>query len=137
MSKLVRFGVSIEESLVDKFDGLIDGKGFDNRSEALRDLIRRELVKEDWEKNKEVAGALVFIYDHHKHDLSHKLTHIQHDYQKTIISSQHIHLDHNNCLEILALKGNSNYVKKLEDSIRSIKGVKHVSLTMSSTGRSI
>jgi CopG family nickel-responsive transcriptional regulator len=137
MAKLVRFGVSLDKDLLDKFDRLIKGRSYTNRSEAFRDLIRQELVKEQWEEGKEIAGAIVLIYDHHKRELSHKLTHIQHDFQKMIISTQHIHLDHNNCLEIIAVKGDSKRAQKLEDILRAVKGVKHVSLGMSTTGEEI
>lgn len=134
MSQLIRFGVSLEKSLLEKFDKLIKGKKYTNRSEALRDLIRQELVKDKWAKDLDIAGAIVMMYDHHKNDLSHKLTHIQHDFSKLIVSTQHIHLDHDNCLEIIAVKGSSKQAQKLEDALKSIKGVKHVTLGMSTTG---
>ncbi len=135
MSKLFRFGVSLDKELLDKFDRLIRGRNYTNRSEALRDLIRKELVKKQWEGDKEIAGAIILIYDHHRRKLINNLTGIQHDFQKMIISTQHIHLDHNNCLEIIALKGNPKEARKLADTLNSVKGVKHGTLSMSSTGR--
>ncbi len=137
MSKLFRFGVSLEKGLLDKFDRLIRQRNYTNRSESLRDLIRKELVKKQWEGDKEIAGAIILIYDHHRRKLINNLTGIQHDFQKMIISTQHIHLDHNNCLEIIALKGNPKEARKLADTLKSVKGVKHGTLSMSSTGGEI
>ncbi len=137
MSGLFRFGISIDKNLLDKFDRLIREKRYTNRSEAFRDLIREELVKRAWREGKEVAGAITFIYDHHQRDLLSRIVDTQHHFQKLIISTQHIHLDHENCLEIVAVKGNSREVQKLADTLKSIKGVRHGTLSMSSTGRGI
>ena len=137
MSGLVRFGVSLEKDLLGSFDHLIKGKSYANRSEAFRDLIRQELVKEQWHQNKEIAGAITLIYDHHKRELVNRLTDIQHDFQRLIISTQHIHLDHNNCFEIIAVKGKPKETQRLADILRSVKGVKHGTLNMSSTGKEI
>lgn len=137
MSKLVRFGVSLEKELSDKFDRLIKEKNHTNRSEAFRNLIRQELIKKEWLEGKEVAGAITLIYDHHKRELVNKLTDSQHNFQKLIISTQHIHLDHDNCLEIIAVKGTPGEVKQLADTLRSVKGVKHGTLSMSTTGKNI
>jgi CopG family nickel-responsive transcriptional regulator len=137
MSELVRFGVSLEKSLLDRFDDLIREKQYTNRSEALRDLIRRELVQREWQEGKDVAGAITLIYDHHKRDVMSRVTDTQHAFQKAIISTQHIHLDHHNCLEIVAARGKAEEVLRLADALRSIKGVRHATLSMSSTGREI
>ena len=137
MSKVFRFGISLPKALIDKFDEFIRGKNYTNRSKAFGDLIRQELVKKEWLEGKEIAGAVTLIYDHHKRELLNKITDIQHDFQKIIISTQHIHLDHNNCLEIVAIKGNPKEAQKLTDSLKSIKGVKHAILSMSSTGKGI
>ena len=137
MSELVRFGVSLEKSLLDRFDDLIREKQYTNRSEALRDLIRRELVHRDWQEGKDIAGAITLIYDHHKRDVMSRVTETQHQFQKVIISTQHIHLDNHNCLEIVAARGKAEEVQKLADALRSIKGVRHATLSMSSTGREI
>jgi len=137
MGKLFRFGVSLDKDLLDAFDRLIGEKNYTNRSEALRDLIRQELIKKEWKKGKEVAGAITLIYDHHKRELLNKLINIQHDFQKLIISSQHIHLDHNNCLEIIVVKGNPHEAQKLADTLKAVKGVKHSALNMSTTGKQI
>jgi CopG family nickel-responsive transcriptional regulator len=137
MSELVRFGVSLEKSLLERFDDLIRGKQYINRSEALRDMIRRELVQQEWQGSGDVAGAITLIYDHHQRDILSKVTDTQHAFQETIISTQHIHLDHHNCLEIVAARGKAEAVRNLADALRSIKGVRHATLSMSSTGREI
>ena len=124
MSKLVRFGVSLEKGLLDRFDDLIKERRCNNRSEAIRGLIRQELIKKQWQKGGAIAGAITLIYDHRKRKLVNKLTEIQHDFQKTIISTQHIHLDHNNFLEIVAVKGIPKEVQRLADTLKSVKGVK-------------
>jgi CopG family transcriptional regulator, nickel-responsive regulator len=135
MADIVRFGVSLEKNLLDNFDILIKRQKYTNRSEAIRDLIRQELLKKELEEDKEVAGAITFIYDHHQRDLLNKIIDVQHDHQDIIQSSQHIHLDHHNCLEIVAVKGNSGKVGKLADTLKALKGVKHGSLSLSSTGK--
>lgn len=137
MSSIVRFGVSLDKALLDKFDKLIAGKNYTNRSESFRDLIRQELVKKEWRSAGEVVGAITLIYDHHKRELVNKLLDIQHDFGAIIVSAQHIHIDHNNCLEILALKGPAKEAQRLADNLKSVKGVKHTTLSMSTTGKEI
>ncbi len=137
MTNLSRFGVSIEKRLLDEFDKLIKQRDYSNRSEAFRDLIRQELVKEEWSEGMEIVGAITLVYDHHKRELINKLTNIQHDFQSVIISTQHIHLDHDNCLEIIAAKGDPKKVIMLADMLKSAKGVKHGTLSMSSSGKAI
>ena len=137
MSELVRFGVSLEKALLEKFDAFIRNRNYTNRSEAFRDMIRQELIKKEWLEGEDVAGAITLIYDHHRKDLLSKITDIQHNYQKVIISTQHVHLDHDNCLEIVAVKGEPGEVQRLADRLKSIKGVKHGTLSMSSTGKEI
>ena len=137
MGKLVRFGVSLDQDLLEKFDRLMKDKNYTSRSEAFRDLIRQELVQKQWQSGQEVAGAITLIYDHHKRELVNKLMDIQHEYGDMIISSQHVHLDHNNCLEIIAVQGSPKEAQKLADSLKSVKGVKHGTLSMSTTGKDI
>ncbi|MBU4346222.1 MAG: nickel-responsive transcriptional regulator NikR [Candidatus Omnitrophica bacterium] len=137
MPKVFRFGISLDKDLLDKFDRLIREKNYTNRSEAFRDLIREDLVKDEWKKNKEIVGAITLIYDHHKRELVNKLMDIQHDFGDIIISSQHIHLNHNNCLEIIAVKGSSKEAQKLANSLKSVKGVRHGTLSLSTTGNYI
>jgi CopG family nickel-responsive transcriptional regulator len=138
MPDLVRFGVSLEQELLTKFDKLIKEEDYPNRSEAIRDLIREHLVKREWmEGDKEVGGAIILVYDHHRRELVNKLTDIQHDFHKLILSSQHIHLDHSNCLEIIAVKGKPKEVERLTFRLKSTKGVKYGNLSMATTGKEI
>lgn len=137
MSELTRFGVSLEKKLLDRFDVLIRERKYTNRSEALRDLIREELVKKRWEEDTEIAGAITFVYDHHKRELLNRIIDIQHDFRDIIVSTQHIHLDHSNCLEIVAVRGNARKVERVADMLRSVKGVRYSTLSMSSIGKDI
>ena len=137
MAELFRFGVCLDKALLDKFDRYIRERNYSNRSEAFRDLIRQELIKKEWNEGDDVAGAITLIYDHHRRDLLNKITDLQHDFQKVIISTQHIHLDHDNCLEIVAVRGKPEEIIRLTDMLKSIKGVKHGTLSMSSTGKDI
>jgi CopG family nickel-responsive transcriptional regulator len=137
MSETIRFGVSLERGLLQRFDRLIRQKRYTNRSEALRDLIRKELVEREWEDNREVAGAITFVYDHHRRELLNRLTDLQHDYQRIIISTQHIHLDHDHCLEIVAVRGRAKDILRLADALKAVKGVRHGTLSMTSTGKEI
>ncbi len=138
MEEIKRFGVSIESGLLEKFDRYINSNNYRNRSEALRDLIRKELVHDQWTKTgEEVAGAIVIVYDHHSHDVVGRLLEIQHDCSSIIISSQHIHLDHKNCLEIIVVKGKIDRIDELASKLKSIKGVKHATLSRSTLGKNI
>ncbi|MCZ7557029.1 MAG: nickel-responsive transcriptional regulator NikR [Bacteroidia bacterium] len=132
--KLTRFGVSLPEDLISRFDALIRRKQYPNRSEAIRDLIRRELVQEDIASDRMVAGVLSLLYDHHKTAISETLNALQHDHHDSIISTTHVHLDHDNCLEVILLHGRAKDIKHFADSIISIKGVKHGGLHLTSTG---
>jgi CopG family transcriptional regulator, nickel-responsive regulator len=137
MSDVERFGVSIPEDLLSSFDKIISKKGYSNRSEAIRDLIRDNLVEQSIAEDKEVAGTLTLVYDHHKKDLAEKLMDIQHDYYKNIISTTHIHMDHHSCLEVLVVKGKSKKVNEIGNKLISTKGVKHGKLVMTSTGKEL
>lgn len=131
---IVRFGVSIEEKLLTKFDLHIGEKGYVNRSEAIRDLIRDVLVSQQTE-NPEVEsfGTLTMIYNHHHGEISDRLNNVQHDYFQNIVSTTHIHLDAHNCLEVIILKGRAGQLKALADMILSIKNVKHGKFVIAST----
>lgn len=135
--KLIRFGISIPYSLSKDFDSHIQKKNYPNRSEAIRDLIRKELIQEKIDLNAEVIGVLNLLYDHHRRDLSDKLTDIQHQYYKNILSSMHIHLDHQNCIEVILMKGRSNKIRKLAEKLIAVKGVKHGNLNLTSTGKNL
>ena len=137
MSKLVRFGVSLEEDLLIKFDRLIAQRKYTNRSEAIRDMIREELVKKEWTENKEVTGAITLVYDHHTRELVAKVLDVQHDYHTCILSTQHIHLDHHNCFEIVVTKGKSKEIEELFRKLKSIKRVKHAGFMMATEGKDL
>ncbi len=135
MSGLSRIGVAIDTDLLNKFDKLIGKRGYTNRSEAFRDLIRDELVEQTWESpESQVVGTVTLVYDHHVRMLNEKLTGIQHDYHHAILSTLHVHLDHDNCLEVLVVRGRAGDVRKVADVLISTKGVKHGRLTITTSG---
>ncbi len=138
MSELIRFGVSIENDLLEKFDRLIQDRNYSNRSEAIRDLIRNELVREQWQDSEvEAVGTITIIYDHNVRDLTQVLTRIQHDFHQHIISTLHVHLDHDHCLEVLAVRGQTKIIRKIADKMISLKGVKHGKLVMTTSGKEV
>jgi len=131
MEKITRFGVSIEPDLLKKFDKIIKMEGYTNRSEAIRDLVRKNLIREENKNHNTVSiGTLTIIYDHHTGNLTNKLLDLQHAHTKEILSTTHIHIDHNNCLEVLVLKGKTGKLQKLADNIKSLKGIKHGELVI-------
>jgi CopG family nickel-responsive transcriptional regulator len=135
MSTLSRIGVAIESDLLAKFDKLIANKGYTNRSEAFRDMIRDELVQKSWEKpDSQVVGTVTLVYDHHVRMLNEKLTDIQHESFHHVLSTMHVHLDHDNCLEVLVLKGKASVVRRMADALISTKGVKHGQLVITTSG---
>lgn len=132
----VRFGISLEDALLKRFDSLIRKKGYANRSEAIRDLIRDNLVREEWEKgDKESVGTITIVYSHHTGELMKTLTDLQHSFYGSIISSMHVHLDEHNCLEVLVVKGKGKDIKKVADRLIGTKGVKHGKLLLTTTGK--
>ncbi|UCD14735.1 MAG: nickel-responsive transcriptional regulator NikR [Thermoplasmatales archaeon] len=131
MEKITRFGVSIEPDLLKKFDKAIKKKGYTNRSEAIRDIIRKNLILEkNKDTNLEAIGTLTMIYDHNAGNLTNKLLNLQHNHTREILSTTHIHIDHHNCLEVLVLKGKIGNIQKLADNIKSLKGIKHGELVI-------
>lgn len=126
-----RFGVSIDEEVLATLDRYVRENNFANRSHAIRSLVEQYIVDNKWQKNEVVAGAIVILYDHHKSDILVKLNEIQHDYHEMILSSQHFHLDHDTCLEIIAVKGRARLLQELADLILSRKGIIHGKLVMS------
>jgi CopG family nickel-responsive transcriptional regulator len=135
MGELSRIGVAIDSELLDQFDKLIEQRGYTNRSEAFRDLIRDELVEKAWESpESHVVGTVTLVYDHHVRMLNEKLTDIQHDHHHNVLSTLHVHLDHDNCLEVLVVRGTSASVRKIADALISTKGVKHGRLTITTSG---
>lgn len=134
MSELARIGVAIDSSLLEKFDRLIEERGYQNRSEAFRDLIRDGLVQKSSESpDSDVVGTVTLVYNHHVRMLSEKLTDMQHDHHRNILSTMHVHLDHDNCLEVLVVKGKAANVRKIADGLISTRGVKHGRLTLTTT----
>ena len=135
MSDLSRIGVAIDSALLEKFDELIGRRGYTNRSEAFRDLIRDALIEQTAQQpDSIVVGTLTLVYDHHVRMLSERLTGMQHEHFHNVLSTLHVHLDHDNCLEVLVLKGKAQAVQKMADALISTKGVKHGRLTITSTG---
>jgi CopG family nickel-responsive transcriptional regulator len=138
MSTLTRFGISLDSDLLSRFDQLIEQKGYANRSEAIRDLIRGALVDREWEDGQEEkVGTITLLYDHHRHEVTEKLTQSQHDHHDQILSTMHIHLDHDNCLEVLAIKGEPGKLRSLADALIGMKGVKHGKLVTTTTGKNL
>ena len=138
MTDLARFGISIDQQLLEQFDTLIDRKGYVNRSEAIRDLIRNTLVEDSWQTgNDETVGTVTLVYDHHTRDLSDKLTEHQHSHHDAIVSAMHVHLDAHNCLEVVVVRGTANKVRRLADELIGTKGVKHGKLVTTTTGEGL
>ncbi len=130
---VVRFGVSIEKDMLQALDDYVKENSFSNRSQAIRQLISNNLVIQKWKCNNIVAGSITLVYDHHKGDLPGIITDIQHDYHQSILSSQHFHLDSNNCLEIIAVKGKAKDLTDLANKLIAVKGIQHGKLSMSRT----
>jgi len=138
MTQIVRFGVSIEAGLLERFDELLETKGYVNRSEALRDLIRNALVEDQWNRSdEEIVGTVTLVYDHHTRDLTDKLSEHQHNWHDKIISVLHVHLDRHHCLEVLVVRGQTGEVRKIADSLIGTKGVKHGKLVTTTTGQDL
>ena len=134
MEKITRFGVSIEPMLLKKFDKVIKKKGYTNRSEAIRDLIRKNLINEmNLNLKVKSIATLTILYDHHMGSLTDKLLDLQHKHTGEILVSSHVHIDHNNCLEVIVLKGLTLHIKELADEIKSLKGIKHGELVITNS----
>ncbi|MCK5070516.1 MAG: nickel-responsive transcriptional regulator NikR [Desulfocapsa sp.] len=131
---LKRFTVSMEEDLLDDFDSFIQDRRYQNRSEALRDLIRNRIIEKEWQADKEVMGVISLVYDHHQHKLQEKVTELQHGFHHQIVSTTHVHMDHDNCLEVIIVRGKAGEVRGLADSLSALRGVRNSNLSMSSTG---
>lgn len=127
---VARFSVSIEKNLLQTLDEYVANNQLSNRSQAIRQLISETKVKRNWEENQLVAGNITLVYDHHKNDLLHKINHIQHHFLDIILAAQHFHLDHHNCMEIVACKGKASDLKNLADQLRGLKGIEHSELSI-------
>lgn len=135
MGDLSRIGIALDSGLLKQFDKLIAKRGYTNRSEAFRDMIREDLIEQASEKpDNPVVGTVTLIYDHHVRMLNEKLTGMQHDHFHQVLSTLHVHLDHHNCLEVIVVRGKAREVKSIADQLISTKGVKHGRLTITSTG---
>ncbi|MFO7693498.1 MAG: nickel-responsive transcriptional regulator NikR [Vicinamibacterales bacterium] len=135
MSDLTRIGVAIDTPLLERFDGLISRRGYGSRSEAFRDLIRESLVQEDWKAGTgQVVGTVTLVYDHHVRLLNEKLTALQHEFQHAMLSTLHVHLDHDHCLEVVVVRGRAAQVRRIADALTSLKGVTHGRLTVTAAG---
>jgi CopG family nickel-responsive transcriptional regulator len=138
MSDLVRFGIAMDKQLLAKFDRLILKKGYRNRSKAFSDLVRNSLVEENWQtKSDETVGTVTIAYNHRVRELSDILTELQHRFHDEIISCMHVHLNAHNCLEVLAVKGKPERIKKIADRLIATRGVKHGKLVMTTTGKGL
>ena len=134
---LRRFSISLEESLLDKFDQFIQAHQYDNRSEAIRDLIRKAFVKKEWQADKQVMGVITLVYDHHQPNLQEKVTETQHDFHHHIVSTTHVHMDHDNCMEVIIVRGKAGEVQELANRLIALRGVRDGNLAMSSTGKAL
>lgn len=137
MGKLIRFGVSMDKELLNRFDILIDKEGYENRSEAIRDLIRERLVAEEWREEDEVCGGILLVYDHHKHHLTEKINQVQHYFYKLVISTQHIHMDHDNCMEVISVRGKAKDIQKFFNKLRATTGIKQCDIIKATVGDKI
>lgn len=138
---LQRIGVSLENTLLEQFDGLIQERGYTNRSEALRDLIREQLVAREWAEagatSADQVAVAILVYEHDSMDLAKRLTHIQHRSPEAIVSALHIHLDHHNCLEVLILRGNGREILHMGEQLTAIRGVKFGRIVPATSGRNL
>ncbi|WP_297070053.1 nickel-responsive transcriptional regulator NikR [Thermococcus sp.] len=136
--KITRFGVSIPDNLLEKFDRIVEKRGYANRSEAIRDLIRDFIVRYEWETgDADVAGTITMVYNHDEADVVKELLDLQHDYLSEIVSSIHVHMDRHNCLEVVIVRGKAKRIKEIADRLLSLKGVKHGKLVMTTTGKEL
>jgi CopG family nickel-responsive transcriptional regulator len=135
---VTRFSVSLPPQLLEQFDTMAEAKGYDNRSLAIADMLRGQLVEHRKQfGGEEIVGTITLVYDHHKQHVQEALTDIQHDHHEVIISAVHVHLDHHNCLEVLIVKGKAALIKKIADELIAAKGVKHGKLTVTSSGKDL
>ena len=138
MAEAVRFSISIGENLLGNFDELIEKKGYGNRSEAIRELIRKFITESEWQEgNRDVVGTITLIYDHEVRQINQALTDLQHDFHKFIVSSLHVHLDAHNCLEVLAVKGRGDMIRVMASKLKNVRGVKHAKVTIGTTGKAL
>jgi CopG family nickel-responsive transcriptional regulator len=137
MPKVERISISVEAPLLAQFEAYLSDNGYPTRSEAMKGLMRQALIEQEWQKGTDVAGTISIVYDHHKRGTMDKLTDVQHDFGDLIVCTQHVHLDHHNCMEVIVVRGQAAKIRKLLAHLKSIKGIKHSSLMMATTGKSV
>jgi len=137
MSDLVRLSLSLEKPLYERLEKMVSRRGYTNRSEFVRDMLRRQIVEEEWNANAEVLGTITLIYDHHRRRLGEKLTGLQHEHHKAVLAATHVHLTHHLCAEVILVRDKARHVKALADALGQQKGVLHADLSMASTGRTL
>lgn len=137
MSELVRVSLSLENSLLEKMENLAEEKGYENRSEFIRDIIREQLIRKEWVSGAEVVGTITLIYNHHQRGISEKLVEIQHDCTEHILAATHVHLSHEICAEMIMIQGRGEEIEKLADALRKLKGVLHVGFSAGTTGEKL
>ena len=137
MSEVVRLSLSLDANIYEKLQRLVEQSGYSNRSEYIRDLIREQLVENEWNEEQQVVGTIMLIYNHHKRMLSETLTELQHNYHEDILASTHVHLDHEVCAEVIIAKALPGRIKSLADELRQQVGVLHAELSIGTTGRDL
>ena len=137
MSELVRVSLSLEESLLKNLNRMAEEEGYRNRSEFVRDLIRGHIVRKQWENRDDVLGTLTVVFDHHQPELTAKMTKIQHDFPGRVLAATHLHLSHHICAEMIMLSGNGAGIREMSNAIKSLRGVLHSELSLSTTGHGI
>ena len=134
MSDLVRLSLSLEKPLLDRLEKLVKTSGYTNRSEFVRDLIRKRLVEREWDRNQEVVGTITLVYDHHQRLLARKLTEMQHDHHHEVLATTHVHLSPHLCAEVIIMRAKAGHIRKMADRLQQQKGVLHAELAIASTG---
>ena len=136
-NKVERITISVEAPLLAKFENYISSNGYPTRSEAMKSLMRQALIEEEWQQDTEVAGTISLVYDHHKRGTMEKLVDVQHDFGDLIVCSQHVHLDHHNCMEVLVVRGQAAEIRDILTKLKAVKGIKHSALMMATTGEAV
>lgn len=137
MPDLERISLSLERSLLKRFEKVLKTSGYANRSEFFRNLIRRELIGREWDADRETVGTITLVYDHHARTLNRKLTHLQHRFHHEVLAATHVHMDEDLCVEVIIVKGKAGKLRRLANLLGQQKGVLHAALTCSSTGRNL
>ncbi len=136
--RVTRVSISADPELFERFDKLSRSEGYPTRSEAMQALIRKALVERQWEEDAaDVAGAVAIVYDHHRRGLAGRLVGVQHKFDKLILCVQHVHVDHDNCLEVLLVRGKASAIRQLVTALQSLKGLKHCDVVMTTTGQGV